>query len=141
MRLASYARSDKMAAQLQQEGVVTFEAIILEVKRYHLSVVVDVEHADALDDIGAGASRHSSVCLRPAWASCADKCGALPCVCACTATLRWRMDQTLSSTTTKRELSAVEALSDLQLDHAALRARLAIIGNMQLAAAPNTWAR
>ena len=55
--------------------------------------------------------------------------------------LRWRVDQTLSSTTTKREISAVEALSDMQLDHAALRARLAVIGNVQLALAPNTWAR
>ena len=56
MRLASCARSDLTAAQLQQEGdLVTFEAIVLVVKRSYLSVVVDVEHADTLDDIGAGA--------------------------------------------------------------------------------------
>ncbi len=56
MRLASCARSDRKAAQLQQEGdLVTLEAIVLVVKRTYLSVVVDVEHADALDDIGAGA--------------------------------------------------------------------------------------
>ena len=56
MRLVSCARSDSKAAQLQQEGdLVTFEAIVLVVKRSYLSVVVDVEHADALDDIGAGA--------------------------------------------------------------------------------------
>jgi len=52
----SCARSDSKAAQLQQEGdLVTFEAIVLVAKRSYLSVVVDVEHADALDDIGAGA--------------------------------------------------------------------------------------
>ena len=72
MSLAPCARSDGAAAQLQQEGdLVTFEAIVLEVKRSYVSVVVDVEHADTLDDIGAGAAvrvtRHGSVCFRRVW--------------------------------------------------------------------------
>ena len=50
------ARSTKEDSPLQQDGeLVTFEGIVLEARRSHLSVVIDTEHADALDDMRAGA--------------------------------------------------------------------------------------
>ena len=144
------ACSAKEGSQLQQHGdLVTFEGIILEVKRTHLSVVVDAEHADALDDLGAGARLSAWTArqqhdLQLACSHILRRSRVTPfqqALCAYAAALRWRVDQRLSSTTTQRELSAIEGLSDLQLGQAALCARLAIVGNVQLATAPNTWAR
>ena len=45
----------EVSVQHQHGDLVTFEAIMLDVNRSHLSVVFDAEHADALDDLGAGA--------------------------------------------------------------------------------------
>ena len=59
--------------------------------------------------------------------------------------LAWRLDQTQSSTTTKRQLAALGALDTLQAGSGSeILARYVVVGGPgcgRAAAAPNGWAR
>ena len=134
-------------SQTKSDGdLITFEGILLAARRSHVSIVIDAEHADSMDDIRPGAALADL--LQHRWQKADARCN---CVYtradhaqSCTAALRWRVDKTVSSTTTRRELSAIEDLGDLELTEAALRVRLATLGggqSSQLAVAPNAWAR
>ena len=53
--MSATCRANSASQAPQDGGLVAFEGTLLEVRRSHVTAVIDAEHADDMDDTGAGA--------------------------------------------------------------------------------------